>query len=209
MRRKWLLILAVLGMSGALAGCGQGEKSTEPAAAEEPAAEDKETQGEDGQGGEPSLDESVAKGSDTITQEKYEQVEGGLSYEEVAKLIGSEGEEDTKQKLPENTKRYTWSSDGDQGIAITVFEFVDSKLDSKSQFGFSEDEPLQIRQEQYDQLKLGMPIDQVTKLLGGEGVLTTESDGLGGEFKSQMYTYKGDGEKTYSLHFTDGILVIK
>ncbi|MDR6225131.1 DUF3862 domain-containing protein [Desmospora profundinema] len=69
----------------------------------------------------------------TLTMDKYNQIENGMSYDEVVEIIGFEGEENSQNEVAGvKTVMYTWqNSDGSNMNAI----FQDDKLNSKSQFG--------------------------------------------------------------------------
>lgn len=198
-----LMLTAILSIGG-MAGCGQSEgaKKTEQASAEAAPQKDvsKETKTEKKE--EPKKEEA----NNEISLEKYEKAKGGMSYEEVVALIGSEGKEDSEKKIA-NTKLYGWTTTKN-GVGVTTMGFVNNKLDVKFQMGLRPESKVTISKAQYDQLKLGMTYDEVKKLLGGEGTLIYEAQGAGGEFKAKQYTYKGESRKEM-LTFVDGKLDMK
>jgi len=78
--------------------------------------------------------------ADVISKSKYDQISEGMSYSEVASIIGSEGAEESSSKIEGvpgvmesiSTKMYAWqNSDGSNMNAI----FQNDKLVQKAQFG--------------------------------------------------------------------------
>ncbi|SMO38524.1 DUF3862 domain-containing protein [Melghirimyces algeriensis] len=68
-----------------------------------------------------------------ITKEKYEQVKNGMSYDEVVKVIGFEGEEQSQSEVGEyKTVIYTWKNPDGSNMTAT---FQNGELTSKAQFG--------------------------------------------------------------------------
>jgi len=112
----------------------------------------------------------VPKGDGIITEEKFEIIKLGMTYEEVINIIGSIGTillEDGKKGEPGYTVDYTFVNE-DTGAA-TSFKFEDNILSSKTQLGLYTGPRVEITLDQFNQLKIGMTFEEVTKLLGGEG----------------------------------------
>lgn len=72
-------------------------------------------------------------GGADISMDKYNQIETGMSYEEIVKIIGSDGEQTRTSKIG-NTEisSYRWRGEKYSNIFAT---FKDNKLTSKSQSG--------------------------------------------------------------------------
>ncbi|MDF3555519.1 hypothetical protein LAV92_28060 [Bacillus cereus] len=71
----------------------------------------------------------------TMTKAEFEQIQNDMSYEEVVKIIGSEGELQSESTVGEYTsKLYTWKGEGGLGANANV-TFSNNKVQAKSQFG--------------------------------------------------------------------------
>lgn len=77
---------------------------------------------------------STSKDGDAdITMAKYEEIKNGMSYEEVSKIIGSEGEQSSNSKIGSTEiSSYRWKGANYSNIFAS---FRDNKLTSKSQNG--------------------------------------------------------------------------
>ncbi len=77
---------------------------------------------------------SVSKDGDAdISMDKYNQIKNDMSYEEVVKIIGSEGEQSNSSKIGSSeVSSYRWKGASYSNIFAT---FRDNKLKSKSQSG--------------------------------------------------------------------------
>lgn len=66
---------------------------------------------------------------------KFNQIQTGMSYEEVVKIIGSEGEVVSESDMfGYHTIMYSWSGKGSTG-ANAIFTFQNNKLNNKAQVG--------------------------------------------------------------------------
>ena len=69
-----------------------------------------------------------------LTLDKFNQIETGMTYNEVSDLIGCEGTVSTDASVGDtNMKVYYWYAEN--GISNGTFSFIDDKLTSKSQIG--------------------------------------------------------------------------
>ena len=67
-----------------------------------------------------------------ITLDKFNQIQSGMSYEEVVGIIGEEGVLSSESSYESySTKIYSWSN----GIANATITFSNGKVSGKSQFG--------------------------------------------------------------------------
>ncbi|HHY2677468.1 DUF3862 domain-containing protein [Bacillus cereus] len=139
------IALIVLGAIGAALGGGDDDKkekaSTEPkqetqapAAKEEPKKE--EVKKEEPKKEEPKKEEAP-KNKPGISKAEFDQIQNGMSYDEVKAIIGSDGEvlSETGQAGDQfHTIMYKW--DGEKGFGANAnFMFQEGKLQNKSQFG--------------------------------------------------------------------------
>ncbi|MBJ8090217.1 DUF3862 domain-containing protein [Bacillus cereus] len=140
-----IIALIVLGAIGAALGGGDDDKkekaSTEPkqetqapAAKEEPKKE--EVKKEEPKKEEPKKEEAP-KNKPGISKAEFDQIQNGMSYDEVKAIIGSDGEvlSETGQAGEQfHTIMYKW--DGEKGFGANAnFMFQEGKLQNKSQFG--------------------------------------------------------------------------
>ncbi|HDR7611424.1 TPA: DUF3862 domain-containing protein [Bacillus mycoides] len=141
--------LIVLGVIAAALGGGDDKKekaSSEPkqetqapAAKEEPKKQ--EVKKEEPKKEEPKKEEAkkeeAPKNKPGISKAEFDQIQNGMSYDEVKSIIGSDGEvlSETGQAGEQfHTIMYKW--DGEKGFGANAnFMFQKGKLQNKSQFG--------------------------------------------------------------------------
>lgn len=190
-----MIILAVIGYNGM--------KDTEETTIKEDAA--------------PASTEETTKATDEtegLTQEKFDQIKEGMSYEEVADLIGHEGTliSETGEKGTDlHTVMYEWEST-DSALANANFMFQGNKLMSKAQAGLGEgaNSDVQITAEEFKKIQNGMSYEEVQQIVGGEGELTSETGAAGEQYHMIMVTYYGDAIGSNAvLSFTENKLDTK
>ncbi len=72
---------------------------------------------------------------DDITMEEYNQIENGMTYDEVVEIIGSQGELSTESEYEGYTiEIYTWYADKTIGSNANV-TFENGKVSAKAQVG--------------------------------------------------------------------------
>ena len=70
-----------------------------------------------------------------ITLDKFNQIQTGMTYEEVVAIIGEEGTLSSESSYGDySSKIYSWSN----GIANATISFSNGKVSAKSQFGLGE-----------------------------------------------------------------------
>ncbi|ALZ64585.1 hypothetical protein FORC13_p100 (plasmid) [Bacillus cereus] len=136
-----IIALIVLGVIAAITGGGddkveapsteqkQEDPATVPVIKEEPKKEDPKKE-------EPKKEE-VPKNKPGISKAEFNQIQNGMNYEEVKKIIGSDGEVVSKSGQAGDqfyTIMYSWKSEKGLG-ANARFMFQEGKLQNKSQFG--------------------------------------------------------------------------
>ncbi|MDA1553048.1 MULTISPECIES: DUF3862 domain-containing protein [Bacillus cereus group] len=138
------IALIVLGAIAAALGGGDDKKETTssepkqetqaPAAKEEPKKE--EVKKEEPKKEEPKKEEAP-KNKPGISKAEFDQIQNGMSYDEVKAIIGSDGEvlsESGQAGEQFHTIMYKW--DGEKGFGANAnFMFQEGKLQNKSQFG--------------------------------------------------------------------------
>jgi outer membrane protein assembly factor BamE (lipoprotein component of BamABCDE complex) len=122
----------------------------------------------------------------TILIDQYNQIKLGMAYDEVVKIMGSEGKKDgeinqTSRNLVDN--RYHWVNPN--GSEITVIFDQNQKVTSVLTQNLDNykigqlappnhpDGPTLATREQYYQLRLGMTYEAVKTVMGSEGTLNT------------------------------------
>ncbi|PFB16989.1 hypothetical protein CN399_08485 [Bacillus cereus] len=78
---------------------------------------------------------NTSENEKTMTKAEFEQIQNDMSYEEVVKIIGSEGELQSESTVGDYTsKLYTWKGEGGLGANANI-TFSNNKVQAKSQFG--------------------------------------------------------------------------
>ena len=72
-----------------------------------------------------------------ITMAKFKKIKSGMTYEEVVKIIGEEGEETSRVEIPGTpvTVMYMWKAKGFMAMGNMNATFQGNKLTTKAQFG--------------------------------------------------------------------------
>lgn len=166
-----------------LASLGGGEESTET----EPATTDEAA---------PASTTETTEPAEGLTEEKFNQITEGMSYEEVVGIIGSEGtllSETGEAGTDLHTVMYEWNS-ADSAFGNANFMFQDDKLMSKAQAGLGEGatSDVTITSEEFSKIQNGMSYAEVQEIVGGEGELTSETGAAGEQFHMIMVTYYGE-----------------
>lgn len=170
-----LAMAAALALSLPLAGCGGTSASSGSAP----------SSGASTSAAQQDSASSVASG--TIDAKKFKQIKEGMTYKQVVKIIGSEGEQQSTSSYGGITaSSYQWTSD-DWGTAVVMFE--NKKVVSKAQYGVGESTDVTITKAAYKKIKSGMTYDEVIKAVGGEGELTGSSKVAG--YTTKIYTWNG------------------
>ncbi|MBD8520553.1 DUF3862 domain-containing protein [Lysinibacillus fusiformis] len=167
MKKKLIFSTALLFSLG-LAGCG--ETATKDASTNDSKQE---------------ASAPAAKVEGKLTEEKFKQIKDGMTYEEVVKIVGAEGNimsETGSAGEPHHTVMYEFETDGVMSSSTMMFQ--GGKLINKAQFGV-ETSDIEITLEQFNKLENGMSKEQVFDILGGEGAVLSESGDI------VMYTYNG------------------
>lgn len=186
MKKKLIFTTALL-LSLGLAGCG------------ETATKDESTNDSKQEASAPA-----AKEEGKLTEEKFKKIKDGMTYEEVVKIVGAEGNimsETGSAGEPHHTVMYEFETDGVMSSSTMMFQ--GGKLINKAQFGV-ETSDIEITLEQFNKLANGMTKEQVFDILGGEGAVLSESGDI------VMYTYNGKSlGANASLMFQGGKLMNK
>ncbi|MCQ6275792.1 DUF3862 domain-containing protein [Bacillus sp. V3B] len=147
-------------------------------------------------------EEKPAAKEGVLTEEKFNQINNGMAYEEVKAIIGSDGtviSESGESGSEYHTAIYEWETDG--LFASANFTFQGGKLISKAQMGVTESSDVTVTLDKFDQIQNGMTYEEVIQIVGGEGNLLSESGEKGTEFYTVMYEYKGEGDLGANANF--------
>ena len=135
-KKSSILLLSAL----LVGGCGTSSEETveteEPTTEEATPAVEQETQApasEDTTTEEPAVTEN----NPGISKAEFDQIENGMTYEEVVQIIGGEGEV-LSEVGEKGTDLYTvmYKYDGESGLGANAnFTFQNNKLQAKAQFG--------------------------------------------------------------------------
>lgn len=191
-----MLLFVVLGCSlGDL-----GSKSDE-APTPVPDAEDAEkTETKTDSSGDSTSTSSTGKGS--ITLDSFSKMKNGMTYEEVVKILGKEGEETSSSTIGKyELKSYKW--EGEKSARISA-SFRNNELRSKSQFGLGSSSgsgDADLTKAKYEQIKIGMTYDEVKEIIGSPGEQTSTS--TFGNSTLTSYRWKGENFSNMYVRFKD------
>lgn len=133
-----------------------------------------------------------------LTLDKFNRLEIGMDYDEVVKILGSEGEQSSETKTSRYTiTSYKWAGEDYAAIYAT---FRDGKMTSKRQLRLSGETEMaaDISKDKFDKVKIGMSYDEVVKIIGSEGN-ETSSTRIG---KTELKSYKWSGEGNSAIYGT-------
>lgn len=83
-------------------------------------------------GFEHSTDSSYVSASSSLTKEEYKKLHEGMTYDEVCKVLGSRGKQETDTKASGYSySSYTWGS----GMKTVIVTFINDKADTMSEIG--------------------------------------------------------------------------
>ncbi|HFJ9472549.1 TPA: DUF3862 domain-containing protein [Bacillus paranthracis] len=128
------IALIVIGAIAAALGGGDDKKET---TSSEPKQETQAPAAKEEVKKEEPKKEEAPKNKPGISKAEFDQIQNGMSYDEVKAIIGSEGEvlsESGQAGEQFHTIMYKW--DGEKGFGANAnFMFQEGKLQNKSQFG--------------------------------------------------------------------------
>ncbi len=143
-----------------------------------------------------------------ITAEKYEQIQSGMTYQEVVALLGEEGKLTAESETQgSKTSMYEWTAKDDWGTAILVFQ--DNAVINKSQTGLAINaQTVSVTLDQFNRVEEGMTYDKVVELFGGEGEPISES--TINEATTAVYLWNGnDGVSNATITFYNNAVLSK
>ena len=195
-RRRIPAILAalvlVLGTGIFLGGCGSSSGDDSKSAETETTT--------DSSASSSSSDEDGGTSEATITPEQFEQIENGMTYDEVTDLVGSEGE-----KQSESNGKVTYNWRGEDGGTVSVI-FDNGQVTTKSQFGLL-DSTDTATMDKYNQVQEGMTYDEVKEIMGSDGeLMSSTGDSSSG---TQVYIWYSEGGGTATVSFSGGVVTMK
>jgi len=195
---KQSLSLVMVALLLVVMGCSldslTGDKDSAPTRDDDTSSSsDKSSSSDDSSSDDSSSDDSSSSSGGGLTMGNYEKIKTGMAYDEVAKLLGSKGEE-TSSRSSGDTEYKSMKWEGEKFVRVYV-NFKDDKVTSKSQTnltgGSSSKGSADINKEKYDKIKTGMSLKEVQDVIGSKGEETSSSS-IG---KSAYQSYKWKGEK--------------
>lgn len=150
---------------------------------------------------------SDSENTEGINADKFNQIQNGMSYDEVVSIIGEAGTSISESELADiKTEIYEWESHDGWGNANITFQ--NEKVVNKAQFGVDSGDGVEITMDQYNSIETGMTYDEVVALLGGEGTLLSDTELAGST--SQIYMWEGTSlGANANITFSDGKVVAK
>ncbi len=201
MKSSFIMVLAI--MLFVVLGCSMLNKKDEKVATPTPSADSSPSTSD-------SPKTTSSSDSASLSMEKYEKIKNGMSYEEVAEILGSKGSETRSSTIGKiELKSYKWEGDKYQRIYVN---FRDDKVNTKSQSGLSnsaskKDGDADITMDKYTQIKNDMSYEDVVKLIGSEGEQSSSSKIGSTEISS--YNWKGPNYSRIFATFKDNKLTSK
>lgn len=131
-KRWWVWVVAIL-IIGAVANAGSGNKPTT-------STETTQKQGtpkQDAPKKEEPKKQEAPKNSPKMSKAEFDQIQNGMTYEEVVKIVGGPGEmvsETGSKGDPAYTVMYMWQGDGQIGANANAM-FQGGKMMNKAQMG--------------------------------------------------------------------------
>ncbi|SDI19810.1 Beta-lactamase inhibitor (BLIP) [Alteribacillus persepolensis] len=208
------VIIAVVALIIIIAIFAGGGEGTDQETGSEPDESVEDVDGNENSENEESTSEDSAETEKgLLTEEKFEQIQSGMTYDEVVEIIGSEGElisETGEEGTEFHTEMYMWDAT-DSVLGNANFTFQGSELTSKAQAGLGDSSEVTITLDEFNQLENGMTTEEVFDIVGGEGELSSETGEEGTEFHTVSYTYYGENGfgANASLMFQGGKLMSK
>ncbi|MEZ5344187.1 MAG: DUF3862 domain-containing protein [Pyrinomonadaceae bacterium] len=145
---------------------------------------------------------STSSGSGNLTLDNFNKLKAGMKYEEVVKILGSEGSETSSSSVGKiELKSYKWEGDK---FARIYANFRNDELTSKSQSGLGSSSgsgEADITKAKYDQIKNDMSYEEVKKIIGSEGEQNSSSSSGSSTYSS--YTWKGPNYSRISISLKD------
>ncbi len=145
---------------------------------------------------------SSSSGSGNLTLDNFNKLKAGMKYDEVVKILGSEGSETSSSSIGKiELKSYKW--EGEKFARIYV-NFKNDEMTSKSQSGLgstSGSGDADITKAKYDEIKNDMSYEEVKKIIGSEGEQNSSSSSGSSTYSS--YTWKGANYSRISISLKD------
>lgn len=140
-------------------------------------------------------------GKNKISYDALEQLETGMTYNEIKDIIGNEGNKLLQVSSEETSaERYQWTTKDGEGTILLSFQ--DEKLISISQTGLKNSAPVSLSDDIKKELKSDMSYNEVVKLLGEKGLLLSET--LQDGFTNKLYVWEDSNTgKSFSAVFVE------
>lgn len=150
---------------------------------------------------------SSPENTEGINADKFNQIQNGMTYDEVVAIIGEDGTSISESELADiKTEIYEWQSHDGWGNANITFQ--NGKVVNKAQFGVDSGNGVEITMDQYNSVETGMTYDEVVALLGGDGTLLSDTELAGST--SQIYMWEGSSVgSNANITFSDGKVMAK
>ncbi|WP_203363042.1 DUF3862 domain-containing protein [Bacillus sp. REN10] len=138
-----------------------------------------------------------------LTKEKFDKIEDGMTYEEVVKIVGSEGKLMSETGDPGtefHTQMYEFETD--KAFTGANMTFQNGKLINKTQIGLGGDSDAKISLKEFEQIQNGMTYEEVAEIIGGEGEKQSETGSPGTDLHTVIYSYNGEKGIGANANFT-------
>lgn len=199
-KKWWVWLLGIIIIAAIASG---GEEDTEQASTEPKEETTEQPKKEEPKKEEAREDEKKSAKAGVLDETKFNKIQNGMTYEEVVKIIGGEGEvlsESGTKGDQFHTVIYTWPAEGSLG-ANANFTFQGNKLQNKAQMGVTESSDVTVTLDEFNKIQNGMSYEEVVAIIGGEGNMISESGEKGSDLYTVMYEYKGEGDIGANANF--------
>lgn len=130
---------------------------------------------------------------------KFMQVNMGMTYNQVEKILGSGIEETSSGERDAKTITYTWKNDDASNIFV---EMQGGKVVNKSQT-MLKNMDAKVTMGNYNKINMGMDYKQVKAILG-DGELVSQTKLIGNKNENEMYEWINDDGSNMNITFEDG-----
>lgn len=123
-----------------------------------------------------------------ISYNSFQKVKTGMSLDDVKAILGDNPALTSSSEIAGvKAEIYSWTGSGFSSITVT---FTNGKVSGRGQAGLNE-KTKSVSAAQFSEVKNGMTYEQVVKIMGGEGYITSESSLMG--ITMTIYQWAGNG----------------
>lgn len=151
---------------------------------------------------------SVSDSKESDLQRQFEQIQNGMSYQDVVNIIGRDGVNISEdQTAGINTVMYQWTDESGFGNIIVMLQ-NDSVVNKTQAYTSDASDSAKITLDTYNQIQTGMSYEEVKNIIGGDGILNSDTNIA--DISTKIYTwYAEDGISNASIIFQNDAVTTK